>query len=155
MTTGKKILVVAGLVVVGFALLGYKKITELQATFTNMTITPYGLPRKLKPGLRTSSFVMDFIFKNLDAVDFYVTGADIAWLSKIDIVYNNQTIGTANLGIKELSVPAYQSTIIRDVEFEIDTAAIINNLQNLDDILAKSKYIAYVNALGTEYKIGA
>ncbi len=131
-----------------------KKVTNLAYAFENMEITPYWI-KKIKPGLTQTQFELDVLLKNLTDEPFNVTGATLAVLKRIEIVYNRQTIGVAHVNIGEIEIPAFGSKILTSIPTIVSTAAIVNNAQNIQDLMSKSIIVGYIEVAGTEYQIGA
>jgi hypothetical protein len=149
----KKLAISGGLILLGSILVGYNKVSQLAETFNKIAIAPYGV-RNIRIGFNEIKFDLDIILKNNDINDFYVTGSVAATLTRIEILYKGSIIGTAFVNISEIGIPAYSSTILKNIPIVIPTAQIINNLPNLQDIQNNLTIIGYVEVLGSEHQIG-
>lgn len=154
MKTGTKIFIGAALFIGGLIALGYKKVSQLQQQLYTIAIAPFAV-KNVKIGLKQISFDLDVIVKNNSAMEFYVTGAVIATLSRLEIVYKGKVIGTAQTNLDEVSIPAYGQTILKNIPVVIPTSELVNNITNISDVLQKFTIIGYVDVLGVEYQIGA
>ena len=153
-TNSKNILIVGGLLFAAAAVLTYRKVSVTAYSFDNLDITPVWIDN-IKPGLTQSSFSLDVMLKNLSEEPFEVSGLGIATLKRIEVILNNQVVGVANVQMEEISIPAFGNQVIYNIPVTVSTAAIVNNSSNIKKLLASINLIGYVEALGSEYQIGA
>lgn len=159
MTTGKKIGIGLTLLA-GLLLIGYKKITNLQYAFSKMVIGQYGIPKNIEIHAPFSSngyisFTTDVALKNNSEEDFNVSGNLVATLNKLAFIYQGTTIGVANVNITDISVRAYDETIIKDIPVTVSAKNLFSNLANIAAMIKTFSIIGYIDVLGTEYIIGS
>lgn len=158
-TLGKKI-AIGGVLATGLALLFFKKVTNLQYAFSKMAIGQYGIPRNIEIHAPFSAdgyirFTTDVALKNNSEEDFNLSGNIIATLTRLAFIYEGTTIGSANVNITEISVPAYGEKIIPNIPVEVSAKNLFSNISNIPAMINKFSIIGYVNVLGTEYMIGS
>lgn len=149
----KNILIISGLLLAGSVILVKKKVEELQLTFDRMTMSLY-LVKNVRIGFKEIKFDLDVLLKNNTVLDFFVTGSAVATLTRLQILYENNIIGMAHVNISEISVPAYQSIVLKNIPIVISTSNFINNLANIENLIKNFEIIGFVDVLGVEYQIG-
>ena len=161
MTTTKKVLIVGGLVLVGYLIITAEKLMKMKAIFEQMTLKPFSLPRNIKFinrnnfGIPTTiSFDIDVKMENPTGDDFAVSG-QIATLKKINMFYDGNFLGIANTNIIEVSVPNHNELILHNINVEVAISNALNNvaeLMNMD--MNKITITGVIDVLGVNYDIG-
>jgi hypothetical protein len=156
-------------VLIGAAVLGafaiiYAKdtIDSALTVFEKITMKPSSFPKQLKLWENNAlyipqkfSFNIDILISNPAFQEFYVTGFGVVTLKTISIYWKDFFIGTANLGLDEITVPPQSSFILKDVHFEGNTLPILNNLNEFVEMnIADLKFTGTIEALGLTYEIG-
>lgn len=148
----KTILIGAGLAIVGVALLGYTKVTDLQWIFSKMTIKPVAI-RKIKISFSSISFNLDIQLTNPTTQDFAVNGYG-ARLTKVIVSKNGKPLGVSIVNMGEISVPAYGSFVIKDVPVIVIPSVVLENLDTIFQTGIEDLQISSViEVLGEEYVI--
>ena len=150
----KNILIISVLAIAGAATFGYKKVVELQESFYKIAIAPFWV-KNLRIGLKEIKFDLDIVLKNSSSNDFYVTGSVIATLTRLHLIYKGTVIGTANVNLTEIAIPAFGQTIIKDIPITVSTGNLLNNVTSVQDFMKNFSVIGFVDILGTEYQIGS
>lgn len=159
--TTKKVLIVGGLVLVGYLIITAEKLMKMKAIFEKMTLTPFSIPKNIKLikpnsfGIPTTiSFDIDVKMENPTGDDFAVSG-QIATLKKIDISYDGKFIGTANVNIIEISVPNNNSLILHDINVEVAISNALSNISSLMNMdINKITITGVIDVLGVNYNVG-
>lgn len=152
----KNVAIIAGLFIAGSALLAINKVKGLASIFDHMTIKPNSFPKQVKTTLTSITFNIDIRISNPTKEPFAVSGY-IATLKRIDVFYKDNFIGSADLLLDEISVPANGHTILRDVRIAVAPAVLLQNIMTLAQQLTTSmnlndlKFIGVIDVLGTEY----
>lgn len=148
-----KTLIVSGIgVLVALAVIGYKKVADLQAIFDKMTIDPAGI-RNIKLSWSTVSFNLDVKLTNTTSQAFTVTGIP-ATFRRMYISYRGTFLGAAEVHLDAINIPAFSSVILKDLPVVVDTKAIISQLGNLQNISTNDLTVAAVIAVaGKEFTI--
>jgi len=148
----KTILITAGLALAGIALIGYKKVTDLQATFDKMKLYPVGV-RNIKIGWLQTKLDIDVAFKNPTNMDFAVNGV-IATLRRIYVSYKGKTLGVAEVNIDSISIPAYQTLVIKNLTVIASNPDLLQNALSLTEIsISDLQITAVVDVMGNEFTL--
>lgn len=148
----KTLLITAGIAIAGIALLGYKKVTDLQATFDRMSLYPVGV-RNIKVGWLQTKLDIDVAFKNPTNMDFAVNGV-VATLRRIYVNYKGKVLGVAEVNIDSISIPAYQTLVIKDLTVIASNPDLLQNVIALTSIsLSDLQITAVVDVMGTEFTL--
>lgn len=148
----KTLLITAGIAIAGIAVLGYKKATDLQATFDKMSLYPVGV-RNIKVGWLQTKLDIDVAFKNPTNMDFAVNGV-IATLRRIYVNYKGKVLGVAEVNIDSISIPAYQTLVIKDLTVIASNPDLLQNVIALTSIsLSDLQITAVVDVMGTEFTL--
>lgn len=160
MKTGTKIIITA-LAITGLVVWNEKKkYDHISDIFEKMTIKPYGAPRNIKflnkniLGLPSQiGFDIDVILENNSNYDLNVSGY-VAVLKTIELFYKGVHLGNAIVDINEISIPNKNTLIVHDVKVIANTADIIGNISNFQNINVNDISInAIVSVLGYDHKI--
>lgn len=146
-------LIIGGVAVIGaVSYLGYKKVESLADTFDKMTIKPVGA-RNFKPSWGSLKFNLDVALHNPTAQDFAVNGM-VATLKRLVMNYKGQFLGYADLNIDEISIPKFNTLVIRDLPITVGTGILIQNLLSVTSLDFNDLQItAVIEALGSEFTI--
>lgn len=161
MTTAKKVVLIGGLIIVGYLIISAEKLMKMKAIFDKMTLKPFSLPSNIKflnpnsYGIPTAiSFNIDVKMENPTGDDFAVSG-QIATLKTIDISYDGKYIGTASVNLIEISVPNHNSIILHNINVVIPISNAINNISSLLNMdINKITVTGIVDVLGVNYNVG-
>lgn len=126
-----------------------------------MTIKPNSLPKNIrfsnpnKLGIpQTMNFDIDILLKNPAYEDFAVTGY-VATLVQVNAFFKNKYVGSADVFIDEISVPANDILILHDIPMSVNY---LNALQNINDIenltINDFSFTGVIEVLGVKYEIG-
>lgn len=158
----KKIIIASALTLLGLSLMASDKITRLSEIFERITIKPASLPKSIKfynpnnLGIpQNVSFLIDLKITNPDYESFTASGFGVAKLSTVDVFFKNNHIGTADVNLEDIDVPAQGSYILKDLKVSGNTFSILanaNSFQNLN--LTDLQFIANIEVLGIDYEIG-
>jgi hypothetical protein len=159
----KNLLIVGTLTIIGLTLLAKEKIDQTMATFGKIGILPNSLPKQIKfsnPNAiaipQNISFNMDILIENPDTEDLSVSGFGVAKLREVQIFFKNVLLGTTNLQLNEITIPAKGKTVLKDVAFTGKTLAIGQNIAAFaNPKLADFKFLGTIEILGIDYEIGA
>lgn len=146
----KTILITAGIAITGLAILGYKKVTELQATFDKMTLYPVGV-RNVKLGWLQTRLDIDVAFKNPTNMDFAVNGV-VATLRRIYVNYKGKVLGVAEVNIDSITIPAYQTLVLKNLTVTVSNTDLLESAISLTEIsLSDLQISAVVDVMGNEF----
>ena len=158
-STIKNLLIVGGLIAAGSIVLTTRKVTKLVAIFDKMTIKPSSFPRNIRLSFQQIRFNIDIVLANPTREDFAVSGY-VATLTQVAVFYKDNFLGVANVSIDEISVPAYRTLILKDIDIAVATSTALNAIPGLitqmqtmsfmDDL----KFTGVVEVLGSYYEIG-
>jgi len=157
----KNILITAGVAIGAIALLGYRKATNLQYVFERMTITPAGVRNvKLTNFGSLIKFELDVKLTNPTSQAFAVNGM-VATLRALQISYKGKHFGDAFVNIDEISIPPYNSLVIKNLPVSVQTTTVLDSLSTISSVndlmniinINDIKITAIIEALGTEYTI--
>jgi hypothetical protein len=148
----KKILLGSAVAISVLSFLAYRKIKQLQEIFSLIEITPVDF-RNLKISTKTIEFDLDIKFTNPTGENFNVKGY-VATLQRLNFFYSGIYIGTANKVFNELSVPANNQLIVKNIPVVLPTTTILQNATNLIDFDFNKLQVQAVVSIGsTEYYI--
>lgn len=155
MTTGKKILIGAIVLIGLIAIYGYNKAVAMKAVFDKIIIKPNSLPRNIKINLNTVEFIIDILLQNPSSDDFAVSGY-VATLTKINVFYKNNFIGQSVVNIDEISVPAKDTLVLHDIQVVLQVDNLLSYAADfLQPNINDFSFTGVVSVLGNEYEIGA
>lgn len=151
----KNILIISTLVVGGLAFYGYKKLQQIKAIFSVMEILPVGFSNfdfNLKSGKIRMKIDVKLINNSTD--DLFVSGAGLAVLKKIVILYKGVYLGEGEVNINAIHLPANNVLIIKNTPIEGSAMNLLANAKNLmnfsiDDVTI----IGTIEAMGKQYEI--
>lgn len=155
----KKVLLVGGLFAAGLSVLAYNKAKNLSGIFDQMTIRPHGIPKNIKINLTQITFDIDIVLNNPTGQDFAVSGY-VATLSQVMVYFKGKFLGVANVLIDDISVPRYDSLVLKNIPVTVATSTILSNIMTIYDQLQSTtamsdiKFTAVVDVLGVNYEIG-
>ncbi|HLF53533.1 hypothetical protein [Flavobacterium sp.] len=156
----KNLLIAGTIAFVGFALIAAEKAINLKAIFDQMTIKPNSLPKKFKfynpnsLGIpQTVSFAIDILLTNPTGEDFAVSGY-VATLKRVNVFYQGNFLGTANVNIDEVSVLSHNTLILHDIVVEVASGNILTNLSAITNLSMNDLvFTGIIEVLGNEYEI--
>lgn len=149
----KHILIASGLFIGAAAAFGYQKVKNLQAIFDKMSIKPVDISG-LNVGAVRIKFKLDIKIVNPTNEYFSVSGASVARLKTLSIFRNGDYLGTANLDLEEIDIPANSYKLLKYVPFEVDTLNLVTNIFSMASVdISQLTIVATVDVLGTEYII--
>jgi len=137
------------------------KINTAIDVFDKITIKPFSLPKSIKfsepnwLGIpQRIDLMMDIVINNPDYQDLSVSGFGVATLKSVDVFFKNALIGSANLMLDEIEVPAQSSYVIKNVPFTGRTLSILSNAEafanaNINDF----RFVSKLELAGIEYEI--
>lgn len=151
----KNILIGASLLLVGFAVYGKQKVSQIQAIFDQMTIKPVGFSNvNFSIKAATLSLNLDIKLSNNTVDGLYVTGLSLASLDRLIIYYKGILLGEANVNIGEISIPAYSYIVLNDIPVTVDAINILDQgLALLSFNINDLTIVGEISALGTTYQI--
>lgn len=155
-TTLKNTLYVAGGALVFSSIVGFKKVSKIKTIFDAMEIKPDSYS-KFDFNLSEAKirFNLNVLLSNKTNEDLYVTGVSVATLKQIQLYYKGAFIGTANVNISEISIPANKLLLIKNIPIEVQA---VNVLQNIKSLINFDINLLTVNGiievLGITYVIG-
>ncbi len=157
----KNLILLGGALIAGSFLIGLEKVSKLTAIFDKMTIKPNSLPRNVRASLSQIKFNIDIILSNPTKEDFAVSGY-VATLSQVVVYYKGTFLGVAQVAIDQISVPAYQTLVLKNIEIVVATTTILNNVSTLAtamdnmtvNLLNDLEFVGVVEVLGSYYEIG-
>jgi len=164
MTTQTKKLLLAGVIaIIGIGLIFKDKIEQTIDIFSKIDIKPNSLPKKIRftepnqLGIpQKILFNIDIIIINPDYRELSVSGLGVAKLRDVTIFFKNVLIGTANLQLEEIVVPAKNVLVLKDVAFTGNTLAVGQNATSfLTPKIEDFKFLGTIELLGIDYEIGA
>ena len=109
----KTVLIVAGVAVVGLALLAAKKALNMKAIFDQMKIWPSNISN-FNLNLTKMSFDLDFAIQNPTNEDFSVTGANIVRIKRVTAFRNGTYLGETNVDLTEINIPEFYDHFKKD-----------------------------------------
>jgi hypothetical protein len=152
----KKLLIGGGAALVYSSIVGFKKFEKTKAIFEEMDIEPHAFSKlKIDFDNKRISFNLDVLLRNNTDDDLFVTGSAFAVLKEIDIFYKNNYMATAQVNINEISIPAENQLIVRNIPVMVHAVNLLQNATvfmnfNLNDL----GIVGVVEAFGTTYRIG-
>lgn len=164
MKTGTKIILGGALLIGAFALYAKDKIETAIDVFQNVSIKPFSLPKRVKfsePNAlqipQKVNFEIDIAIVNPDFREFSASGFGVIKLSSVSAYFKDALIGTANLNLDEITVPAQSNFVIQNVAMTGNTLSILQNLSAFTNIkLSDLKFTAIIeDVLGNQYEIGS
>lgn len=136
-------------VTVGLAI---NKIKKLKETFEKITIEPINV-RNIKINSGNLNFNVDVLFINPTLNDFNVKGY-IVNLKQLKFFYKGQYIATASAVFSEISIPANNQLIIKNIPVTAPVVNVLQNIVNLIDFKAENLgVVAIVEIAGKEFTI--
>lgn len=158
----KKIVLAAILLLFGGIIIASEKVSKLVAIFQKMTIKPASLPKKVNFSNANDlgvpqnvSFLIDLKITNPDFESFSASGFGVAQLKSVDIYLKDVLIGTANINLDEIDIPAQSEYILKDLPVNGNTLSILSNATAFSNLsLTDLKFIATIEVAGIEYEIG-
>ena len=158
----KNLLIGTGIALAFFSFAVYDSVTTALTVFEKIGIKPISLPKKISfsnpndLGIpQNISFAIDIKIENPDFREFAVSGYGVASLKQVDIYFKDFHLGTANLELEEITVPAQSSLIIEDVPFVGNTLSVLQNATAFSNLsLSDLRFTGIIEALGTQYQIG-
>ncbi|HRB72446.1 hypothetical protein [Flavobacterium sp. UBA4197] len=148
----KNVLIVTGLTVVGFSLVGWNKAKNLAKVFSKMNIYPAGF-RGLSIESESIKFRMDVGFINPTDEDFNIN-VYATKLKRINIFYGTKYLATAYPDLTSISVPAQNGLVINDITCEVPKTAILSIIPHiLNFAFTNIRVEAVIQVLGAEYTI--
>lgn len=159
----KKLLIAGTLTLIGLSLLAKEKFNQTYDTFMKIGILPFSLPKQIKFSENNAIFIpqkvsfnMDILIENPDTQDLSVSGLGVAKLREIQIYFKNVLLGTTNLELDQITVPAKGSTVLKNVAFTGNTLAIGQNIAAFaNPKISDFKFLGTIEILGIDYEIGA
>jgi hypothetical protein len=153
--TTKKIIGIAALVIAALALFGYEKVQKLKTIFDKMTMLPVNI-HSIDVNFQRLAFTIDIKLSNPTKDNFYATSMGAASLDAIKINYKGKFLANAKVNITDIDVPAQGSIILKDIDVEIPTMALLQNALTFDYnniSMADISVSGIVTAFGTQYVI--
>lgn len=148
----KKVLIFTG---ISFAVLGvmtYAKIQKLKRVFEKLEIKPVNI-KNLKLSFTSITFTTDVLFVNPTNEEFSVSGY-IASLKRLNFFYSGKYIATVKPVIDEISIPANNQLLFKNLPVVLPTAQILGSIMELTAFdAAKLTIEAFVDVAGSEYSI--
>ncbi|MGQ2982131.1 hypothetical protein [Flavobacterium sp.] len=149
----KTLLITAGIVTAGLALMAYQKVQTLLQVFDRMSIKPSGIT-DFSLNLQQINFKLDFKITNPTNEGFSVTGASIARLKRITAYYDGRFMGIAEVNLDAIEIPARSYTILKKMPFQVSTQNLLEAIFTIDQIdINKLSLHAVVTVLGNDYII--
>lgn len=157
----RNLLIGGAIILIGATLIAKEKIDTAIDVFQKITIKPFSLPKKIvfsNPNLvgipQDVSFKIDIVIDNPDYREFSATGLGVAKLKNIQMYFKDALIGTADLDLEEITVPAQSQFVLNDVAMTGKTLSILSNLSSFNNAkLTDLKFTAVIEVLGYEYDI--
>lgn len=157
----KNILIGGAIILIGASFVVKNKIDETLAVFDKIVIKPFSFPKNIKLSNKnnlgvpqTISLSMDLIIQNPVVQEFSVSGLGVATLESVAVLFKNNLIGTANLQLDEITIPAQSNFILKDVNFQGNTLSILSNIEAFSSAkLSDFQFISRVKILDTIYEI--
>ena len=161
-STAKKILLAGVLTIIGLSLIASAKISKLSAIFERITIKPASLPKNIKffnPNNlqipQNFSFLIDLKITNPDYESFTVSGLGVAKLHTVDVFLKDVHIGTAEVELEDIDIPAQSVYTLKDLKVVGNTLSILSGAEafanlNLNDL----RFIANITVAGLDYELG-
>lgn len=151
----KKILLISTVIVGGFAYYGYKKLQQIKAIFAAMEIVPVGFSNfdfNLKSGKIRMNIDVKLINNSKD--DLFVTGAGLAVLKRIVILYKGVYLGEGEVNINSIHIPAANALVIKNTPIEGSAMNLLSNAASLMNFSINDvTIIGTVEAMGKQYEI--
>lgn len=154
-TNTKKILLGMALFFVGLGLIAAQKAKNLADTFSQLKASFKWADNPVL-GWKYLQFDMDVKITNPTAEPFSVSNSFAATLTRIAIIHEGVPLGSIAVDRNELSIPAYDSIVIRNLPVSIpleNIAQYATSIESIKNLLARCKIVCYVTVLGTEYII--
>jgi hypothetical protein len=149
----KTVLLGIGVAVAGLALVGWQKAKNLKDTFDMMSLVPVGIRKVDFISLTTTKLNVDIRLVNPTTQAFSINGV-VATLKRLVVYYKGKYLGSADLNISAIDVPANGTALIKDIPVTVENLAAITVLLDLGNIDMKNLQItATIEALGSEYQI--
>lgn len=144
-------------------LIAKDKIETAIDVFSKINIKPNGIPKNVSfsdPNAldipQKIHFTIDILLNNPAFQELSVSGFGVASLKSIDIYFKDIQLGTANLQLDEIVVPAQSQTIIKDIPFTGNTLSVLSNATAFANAKASDfKFTGIIEVLGIEYEIGS
>jgi hypothetical protein len=147
--------VIAGIAAVGIGVYWWKTdyVRRITKVFSNMRVYVSNIKNLQFTGTNTVAVTLSFILENPTNEGFTVTGANVAKLKSLMVYYDGNYLGTANLGLTELQIPAQTTIQITDVPFTISAQGIYQTIAAGQFTTEHLTIKAIVNVLGKDYTI--
>lgn len=164
MKTGVKIAIAVAAVLGVAAWYAKDKIDTAIEVFQNVSIKPFSLPKNIRFTNPNSlnipqnvNFNIDIAIVNPDFREFSASGFGVIKLTSVSAYFKDSLIGTANLNLDEITVPAQSNFVIQNVAMTGNTLSILQNLSAFTNIkLSDLKFTAIIeDVIGNQYEIGS
>lgn len=150
--TVKKIVIGSAILIGALAFIGWRKVEKLKRIFEQLQIKPTSV-RSLKISLTDIRFDVDILFSNPTNEVFDISGY-VASLVRLNFFYSNNYIGTAKPVVTEITIPAQNQLLFKNIPVVLPTSAILNNLMALTAFdVNKLEVEAVIQIAGKEYFI--
>lgn len=152
MKTGTKVLIGLGVAVSIGGIIAYNKFKKLIGTFSKIEIEPINL-RNVKIQSGIINFNVDISLSNPTSENFAIK-TSIAKLEKVNFFYKGNYIATANAVFNEISIPANNKLIIKNIPVSAPVVSVLQNIFNFLDF--KEEHLsakAFVNVAGKQFII--
>lgn len=148
----KKIVIGSALVIGALAFMSFRKIQKLKRIFEQLQIKPVGI-KNFKATLTDIRFDTDILFVNPTNEVFDISGY-VASLVRLNFFYSNNYIGTAKPTVTEITIPAQNQLLFKNIPVVLPTSAILQNLMTLTAFdINKLEVEAVISVAGKEYFI--
>ncbi|MXN90143.1 hypothetical protein GR160_02805 [Flavobacterium sp. Sd200] len=140
-----------GLVALGIYL--YNKARQFKKVFDNMRVWPSGI-RNIRVQLPYLLFNLDITLQNPTDVPFSITGASLVTLRRVVVYRNGKFLGQAEVNLAGLEIPAFGTTVVRDLPFRFELVNVLDNLINAESLTVNDLTLsAVVEVFGQQYEI--
>lgn len=148
----KKALIVSGVSLALLGVLAYNKVQKLKRVFESLKIEPKNI-KNLKISLTSITFTTDILFVNPTNEDFLVSGY-VASLKRLNFFYSGKYIATIKPVINEISIPANNQLLFKNLPVVLPTAEILGSIMELTAFdINKLTIEAFIDVAGSEYSI--
>jgi hypothetical protein len=152
MKTSTKIAVGIGIAIAISVGIAYNKIQKLKKTFEKITIEPINL-RNVKITQGNINFNVDVLFFNPTSENFSIKGY-VVNLKSVKFFYKGQYIATANAVFSEISIPANNQLVVKNIPVSAPVLSVLQNVVSLIDFKVQDlKVVAVIEIAGKEFII--
>jgi hypothetical protein len=148
----KKLLFGVALTAVAVTAVGYNKLEQIKRIFEKLHIKPANI-RNFKISWTALSFDLDLLIVNPTNETLNINGY-LAELRRLNFFYMGQYIGTAKPVINEITIPAQNELLFKNIPVVLPTSTVLQNIASLTSLdVNKLSIEAVIVVSGKEYYI--